>query len=69
MLPCPGFHHLRVELAQRALDRGLSLSEWGLVPAAGEGTAKEKAEKGGSVKAKSEAELFAALGLKLVLTP
>jgi DNA polymerase (family 10) len=55
-----------VQMRQRALTRGLSLSEWGLVPAAGEGTAKEKAEKGGSVKAKSEAELFAALGLKFI---
>ena len=33
-----------VQLRQRALARGLSLSEWGLVPAAGEGTAKQKAE-------------------------
>jgi DNA polymerase (family 10) len=55
-----------VQMRQRALTRGLSLSEWGLVPAAGEGTAKEKAENGGSVKAKSEAELFAALGLKFI---
>ena len=55
-----------VQMRQRALTRGLSLSEWGLVPAAGEGTAKEKAEKGGSVKAKSEAQLFAELGLKFI---
>ncbi|MBS0664481.1 MAG: PHP domain-containing protein [Verrucomicrobia bacterium] len=32
-----------VQMRQRALARGLSLSEWGLVPAEGEGTAKEKA--------------------------
>jgi len=31
------------KMRQRALARGLSLSEWGLVPAEGEGTAKEKA--------------------------
>jgi DNA polymerase (family 10) len=55
-----------VQMRQRALTRGLSLSEWGLVPAAGEGTAKEKADKGESIKAKSEAELFAALGLKFI---
>ena len=34
-----------VQMRQRALARGLSLSEWGLVPAEGEGTAKEKAAK------------------------
>lgn len=32
-----------VQMRQRALARGLSLSEWGLVPAEGEGTVKEKA--------------------------
>ena len=52
-----------VELRQRALARGLSLSEWGLVPAAGEGTAKEKAEQRAGVGVQTEAELFAALGL------
>ncbi len=31
-----------VQMRQRALARGLSLSEWGLVPAEGEGTVKEK---------------------------
>jgi DNA polymerase (family 10) len=58
-----------VQLRQRAQSRGLSLSEWGLVPAEGEGTAKEKVEaqrrragaKPGAVQ--TEAELFAALGL------
>ncbi|MFA6289235.1 MAG: helix-hairpin-helix domain-containing protein [Opitutaceae bacterium] len=35
-----------VQMRQRALARGLSLSEWGLVPAEGEGTAKEKAGAG-----------------------
>ena len=38
-----------VAMRQRALERGLSLSEWGLVPAEGEDTAKEKAERGESV--------------------
>jgi len=68
-----------VQMRQRALSRGLSLSEWGLVPAEGEGSAKEKAEKrrsgnieageGGStesVEPKTEAELFAALGLNFI---
>ncbi|MDO8543300.1 MAG: helix-hairpin-helix domain-containing protein [Opitutaceae bacterium] len=35
-----------VQMRQRALARGLSLSEWGLVPAEGEGTVKEKAARG-----------------------
>jgi DNA polymerase (family 10) len=58
-----------VQMRQRAQARGLSLSEWGLVPAEGEGTAKEKAEarrKGAGAKPDSiqtEAGLFAALGL------
>src|SRR5207244_3829165 len=34
-----------VQMRQRALARGLSLSEWGLVPAEGEGTVKQKTEK------------------------
>ncbi len=55
-----------VAMRQRALARGLSLSEWGLVPDAGEGTAKEKAERGLSLKAAGEAELFAHLGLAFV---
>jgi DNA polymerase (family 10) len=51
-------------MRQRALARGLSLSEWGLVPAEGEGTAKQKTEIVGKKTAIStEAELFAALGL------
>ncbi|HEU5080552.1 MAG TPA: helix-hairpin-helix domain-containing protein [Opitutaceae bacterium] len=36
-----------VQMRQRALARGLSLSEWGLVPAEGEGTVKEKVSRGG----------------------
>ncbi|MDB6126802.1 MAG: hypothetical protein JWM35_698, partial [Verrucomicrobia bacterium] len=56
-----------VQMRQRALAQGLSLSEWGLVPAEGEGTAKEKAER---AKTKptitTEPELFAALGLRFI---
>ncbi len=55
-----------VQMRQRALARGLSMSEWGLVPAEGEGTAKAKAESHLSVKVKDEAELFAKLGLKFI---
>ena len=77
-----------VQMRQRALARGLSLSEWGLVPvesepvaagddAAGGGakkenaeakrrTVKEAAEKGKSLKAENEAEIFAALGLRFI---
>jgi DNA polymerase (family 10) len=56
-----------VQMRQRALSRGLSLSEWGLVPAEGEGTAKEKAEKRKQVsEIKTEVELFAALGLHFI---
>jgi DNA polymerase (family 10) len=58
-----------VQMRQRALARGLSMSEWGLVPAEGEGTAKVKAEaqlktrgaKRGRIE--TEVDLFAALGL------
>jgi DNA polymerase (family 10) len=42
-----------VQMRQRALARGLSLSEWGLVPSAGEGTVKQKA----AAKAKPETGL------------
>jgi len=55
-----------VQMRQRALARGLSLSEWGLVPEAGEGTAKEKAEQHQSREAENETALFAALGLKFI---
>jgi DNA polymerase (family 10) len=56
-----------VQMRQRALARGLSLSEWGLVPAEGEGTAKEKAEKRKSGKpVKTEADIFTALGLHFI---
>ena len=56
-----------VQLRQRALARGLSLSEWGLVPAEGEGTAKAKAEDLSlRTRAQTEADLFAALGLEFI---
>ena len=62
-----------VQMRSRAQSRGLSLSEWGLVPAEGEGTAKEKAEAAKAKKAKgakgriaTEAELFRALGLHFI---
>jgi DNA polymerase (family 10) len=61
-----------VQMRQRALARGLSLSEWGLVPAEGEGTAKEKAEKEKMEKRKSgkpvktETDIFTALGLHFI---
>jgi DNA polymerase (family X) len=56
-----------VQMRQRALARGLSLSEWGLVPADGEGTAKEKAAGGtAGVKVRDEAGLFAELGLAFI---
>lgn len=66
-------HHLtgskdhNVQMRQRALERGLSMSEWGLVPAAGEGTAKEKAAGfGRPVDIRTEEQLFAALGMQWV---
>jgi len=55
-----------VQMRQRALARGLSLSEWGLVPAGGGETVKEQAasaRRGPRRAVKSEDELFAALGL------
>lgn len=56
-----------VQMRQRALARGLSLSEWGLVPAEGEGTAKEKAEnKALRTPAENEEDLFKALGLRFI---
>lgn len=55
-----------VLMRQRALDRGMSLSEWGLVPAAGEGTAKEKAGRNEGVAAADEKDVFSALGLSFI---
>ncbi len=61
-----------IQMRGRALARGLSLSEWGLVPAEGEGTVKEKAKgeqlqaSGRKIVANSEEELFRALGLRFI---
>ncbi|MET0261396.1 MAG: DNA polymerase/3'-5' exonuclease PolX [Rariglobus sp.] len=56
-----------VQMRQRALARGLSLSEWGLVPSEGEGTAKDKAEGGAQgIKVADETALFAALDLRFI---
>lgn len=55
-----------VQMRQRALARGFSLSEWGLVPAEGEGTVKEKVGRTLPATVASEAELFAALGLRFI---
>jgi DNA polymerase (family X) len=56
-----------VQMRQRALGRGLSLSEWGLVPAEGEGTVKAKSEdRSQRTPANTEAELFRALGLHFI---
>jgi DNA polymerase (family 10) len=55
-----------VEMRQRALARGLSLSEWGLVSADGEGTVKEKVGAAGAARMVAEADLFAALGLRFI---
>lgn len=55
-----------VQMRQRALARGLSMSEWGLVPAEGEGTAKEKAEKHEGIQVATEEALFSALGLHYI---
>jgi DNA polymerase (family 10) len=56
-----------VAMRQRALAQGLSLSEWGLVPAEGEGTAKQKAEdRGRMTDIKTEEQLFKKLGLAFI---
>ena len=56
-----------VQMRHRALERGLSMSEWGLVPAEGEGTAKQKAEEQGrKTEIQTEAQLFEALGLAFI---
>ncbi len=56
-----------VQMRQRALAHGLSLSEWGLEPAEGEGTVKAKAAgRAKSAKITSETELFEALGLAFI---
>ena len=56
-----------VQMRHRALQRGLSMSEWGLVPAEGEGTAKEKAaQRGRQSDIATEAQLFQRLGLAFI---
>lgn len=59
-----------VQMRQRALAHGMSLSEWGLVPSEGEGTVKVKAGHGAVLRAHgvidSEKKLFAALGLRFI---
>lgn len=71
-----------VQMRQRALAQGLSLSEWGLVPDEGEGTVKDKVagmvpdapggvssggkQQGGPSPIRTEEELFAALGLRFI---
>ncbi len=55
-----------VAMRQRALDRGYSMSEWGLVPSEGEGTAKEKADRGESLAVADEHELFRHLEMAFV---
>jgi DNA polymerase (family 10) len=55
-----------VQMRQRALERSLSLSEWGLVPAGGEGTARDKASRNEGKKASDETAIFAALGLSYI---
>ena len=60
-----------VRMRQRALARGLSLSEWGLAPAGGDESVKEKVAggrpvAGAKVAVRTEGELFSALGLHFV---
>lgn len=56
-----------IQMRHRALQRGLSMSEWGLVPAEGEGTAKQKAEeRGRKTDIRTEEQLFAHLGLDFI---
>lgn len=70
-------HHLtgskdhNVQMRQRALARGLSMSEWGLFPADEKHGSTAEAKKQGaagpkSLTAKTEADLFAALGLAYI---
>ena len=70
-------HHLtgskdhNVQMRQRALERGLSMSEWGLFPADEKhGSTAEAKKQGGtgpkSLTAKTEADLFKALGLAFI---
>ncbi len=57
-----------VQMRQRALARGLSLSEWGLAPAGGEESVKQKVAGSASAvtQPSNEAELFRLLGLSYI---
>ena len=55
-----------VQMRQRALARGLSLSEWGLVPAGGEETVKAKVATAKMKPVRTEEELFSRLGLRYI---
>lgn len=70
-------HHLtgskdhNVQMRQRALERGLSMSEWGLFPADEKHGSTAEAKKAGatgpkSLEAKTEADLFRHLGLAFI---
>ena len=70
-------HHLtgskdhNVQMRQRALERGLSMSEWGLFPAEEKHGSTAEAKKAGatgpaSLGAKTEADLFKHLGLAFI---
>jgi DNA polymerase (family X) len=69
-------HHLtgskdhNVQMRQRALARGFSMSEWGLFPADEKHGSTAEAKKTGaapkSLEARTEAELFKALGLHFI---
>ncbi|MDQ5980845.1 MAG: polymerase [Verrucomicrobiota bacterium] len=70
-------HHLtgskdhNVQMRQRALERGLSMSEWGLFPAEEKHGSTAEAKKAGAtgptgLAAKTEAELFKHLGLAFI---
>jgi DNA polymerase (family 10) len=55
-----------VQMRQRALAQGLSLSEWGLAPAGGDETVKAKVSGAKSENIRTEKELFARLGLHYI---
>ena len=55
-----------VQMRQRALARGLSLSEWGLAAAGGEESVKVKVAGGPQKEVRTEEELFARLGLAFI---
>ncbi len=54
-----------VHMRQRALERGLSLSEWGLFKK-DDTAATEPAQRQSTISAKSESDLFSALGLAFI---